>query len=84
MLKQQQKAIARVLVTVGVGEYEHVFWILSQVGRYGERLQGKPYELVYQSIIINRKLARTANYFAVTIKSISKRYANCGGSGECW
>ena len=56
----------------------NVFGILSQVGMYGERLPSKQYELVYQSIIINRKLALYANYFEVTIKSISKRYAKCG------
>ena len=69
------KANACVLSTVGVGRWGQM---LEKVERCGDRLPSKPYQQVWKSIIINRKLPFSANYFAVTIKSISTRSTNCG------
>ena len=47
-------------------------------GKVWDRLPSKPYEQVWKSIIINRKLPFSAHYFEVTIKSISTRSTNGG------
>ena len=52
--------------------------MLAKVERCGDRLQRKPYEQVWKSIIINRKLPFSAHYFEETIKSIITRSTNCG------
>ena len=74
-MKQQQKAIACVLPTVGVGRCGKMF---EKVERCGDRLPSKPYEQVLMSIVINRKLPFSAHYFEVTIKCISTRSTSCG------
>ena len=51
--------------------------MLEKVETCGDRLTSKPYEQVWKSIIVNRKLPFSANYFEVTIKSISTRSTNC-------
>ena len=65
ILKQDQKAIACVLPTVGLGRCGKM---LEKLERCGDRLQIKPYEQVRKSIIINRKLPFSAHYFEVTNK----------------
>ena len=58
--------------------------MLEKVERCGDRLPSKPYEQVWKSIIIKSKLPFSANYFEVTIKSISTRSTNFGFWGIGW
>ena len=74
ILKQQEKAIICVLSTVGDARCGKMW---EKMERCGDRLPSKPYEQVWKSIIINRKLPRSAHYFEVTIKSISTLSTNC-------
>ena len=77
------KAMPCVLPTVDDGRRGKM---LEKVERCGDRLPSKPYEQVWKSIIINRKLPFSGHYFEVTTKSISTRYTSCallGHIGKC-
>ena len=51
---------------------------VGEGGKVWDRLPSKPNELVWKSIIINRKFPFSAHYFEVSINCISTRSTNCG------